>query len=496
MQPIKKHKAALAYALAAIGVGLGAAAHSQTPNGPSINSHSGQGAEASLSPNAAFTTVNLGGSGSNGAKTWEEQVQLIEETNEFSPDKAMELSMELANDKEIRALFSESFGKEGLEIADMQPNLYTMFASGEYDRETLEAALEAASITTTGEVSKSFAKNGCQDPNNSANCFGAVFRKNLHRYKPIYFFGSGFQCFPIRWSRAQTNYCAPGLPSNGKVPVYASVTWRKSDQGGGNFSFWINYHVFYGWQVGLPGQAFGAAGGSGRHGNDWEMTSVHIVNDRPAAVRYRVHGSAVNTYPWGDAGMRTGNSHRVYPGNYFHGHYSNQFCHQDNLFGSRAKTWWDCRNPSSVAVEAEILPCNFDAAGQQNDGDSCKSMGRDLFIEPRWSRKDDRSQPYSAPPTPSFNVPAQVSSVNDAVAVNQLCYYSESGERGLADCIDSSSSYVGKMMNDVISSLRFGTNQANRWRLFQNNNFGGAQWTVNNTANDEVSSIRKCPADC
>lgn len=287
---------------------------------------------------------------------------------------------------------------------------FAHYLEGEYDDATINRAIDV------------FAS---QLPAKTAS---PTLRQLAERYRPIFRFSKTFPgyCAPIAWSEANRNMCSERMPE--RVPVYLSYSFRRAENGGGTHSVWINYHVFYGYQRGYAG--------IGAHGDDWEVTSLLLVNGTPSAVRYRVHGSAVNTMPFASAN-RTGDQLWVYPGYYFHGGYPNSGCPATAFL-----TWNDCRGETYV-LDSQVLDCEFNAPG----GDSCTNFpaSRNLWTEDTYASKDT-----SQPTRFNWQVPSSV-----RPTANQLCYATDASWNGIVDCIDVGSGNtpnLGKTFNDRISS--------------------------------------------
>ncbi len=378
---------------------------------------------------------------------------------------------EIGRDPVVRSIIEKKYGAGVLEMADANPRLFEMF-NGDYSPETINVALGLAGDSDAAMKTRITARA----PWLGGTDKGAVISQQIRDFAPVYSFHWRNQCYPIRWNPADVNRCEGNVPAS--IPVYASVSFRPAAQGGGTFSYWINYHVFYGKQNGWIG---------GAHGDDWETTSVHFVNNAPVSVKYRVHGSAVTIYPWNST-ERSGNRHKVYVGAYFHGHNPNAYCRfgGGDAFGEYYKTWWDCRGGDHVR-NPEILGCNF--ASIPVNGDSCSKFSRNLWDEPRQSRKSEPS-PYSTPPSPNWNVPA-----NLPIAWPQICYTSEGGYQGIGDCTDGSVPWIGQTMNDVISNVKYYTSQGQTHELWDNLNYTGDWRTPDDFGraglNDKISSIRR-----
>ncbi|MBL8300227.1 MAG: hypothetical protein JNN30_17960 [Rhodanobacteraceae bacterium] len=387
-----------------------------------------------------------------------------------------------AHDPIVRSIIEQRYGKEALAIAETNPRLIEMF-NGEYSEEAILTALNLGSRNLYGRPLSHFAsKSAIVDHGDLSE----TILQQMRDYAPVYYFHSKYDrdeegqsfCFPIEWKPQDKERCRPSIPAH--VPVYPSVTFRPNEQGGGTYSYWINFHVFYGWQQGWIG---------GAHGDDWETTSIHFVNNSPVAVKYRVHGGAVTIYPWNST-PRDGNRHRVYVGTYFHGHYPTNYCRFgfDNLFGEFYKTWWDCRGDGTV-IQPQIYECVF-ADGSEN-GDACNNFSRNLFDEPRHSSKSE-PDPKSSPPRGNFNVPANLTN-----GINQICYSSETGWEGIADCAVEDVPKIGRTMNDVVSNIRYFSHRRSGWKLFEHENYQGS-WCYPGTwaddpdcENDSLSSIQK-----
>lgn len=378
---------------------------------------------------------------------------------------------EIGRDPVVRAIIERQFGAKALEAADANPRLFEMF-NGQYSADTINISLGLAGDTDAAMKARIVGRA----PWLGGTDKGATISQQIRDYAPVYSFHYKHQCYPIRWNPADVNRCEGNVP--GSIPVYASVSFRPAEQGGGNFSYWINYHVFYGYQKGWIG---------GAHGDDWETSSVHFVNNAPVSVKYRVHGSAVTIYPWNST-ERVGNRHKVYVGAYFHGHNPNSYCRfgGGDPFGEYYKTWWDCRGGDHVR-NPEVLACNFTSVPA--NGDSCSKFSRNLWNEPRQSRKSEPS-PVSGIPTPNWNVPA-----NLPIQWPQICYTSEGGYKGIGDCTDASAPWIGQTMNDVISTVNYYNSLGQKHELWDNINYTGDWRTPDDWGragmNDKVSSIRR-----
>jgi hypothetical protein len=375
---------------------------------------------------------------------------------------------DIGRDPVVRSIIAKQYGPDALRIADANPRLFGMF-NGEYSAETVEVALGLV-----GDPKSMASRIQAKGPWRGGTDMGATISQQILDYAPVYSFHFRHKCYPIRWNPADVDRCESNVPAS--VPVYASVSFRPSDQGGGAFSYWINYHVFYGHQTGWI---------AGAHGDDWEASSVHFVNNAPVSVKYRVHGSAVTIYPWNWT-EREGNRHKVYVGAYFHGHNPNSYCRfgGGNILGEYYKTWWDCRGGDHVRGP-EVLPCNFESIS--NNGDSCSRFSRNLWEEPRQSRKSEPS-PVSGIPTPNWNVPA-----NLPIQWPQICYTSEAGYQGIGDCTDANVPWIGHTMNDIISTVRYyGLGQD--YQLWEHGTYRGHSTTpaaFGRGMNDKVSSISR-----
>lgn len=374
-------------------------------------------------------------------------------------DPALEPSIEL--DAQLSYKIADAYGAKALQMAQEFPGTVALF-DGQYSKETIDLA-------TTAYLSQLTQKPSAPAAKANSMYSDADIQWLTFKYRPIYRFSSSAKnhCTPITFSTANLNACSSNMAGN--VPVYASYSFRKAENGGGPSSFWINYHVFYGKQKGWLGQ--------GEHGDDWEVTSVLIVNHQASAVKYRVHGSAVATFPF-KAARKTGDQIWVYPGLHFHGGYHNNGCPSSGPW----YTWNDCRG-DEIHRNSDIKACNF-AAG---NGDSCTRFptSRNLWDEDTFTSKDS----FSSPSTGGFDW-QQVSDV--PTRNDQICYYTEGGLKGIADCINypNSASYIGKMFNDRISSWR--RTSAQHWRFWDNLNFtGNSTSTLDNYVNnDRASSIR------
>lgn len=343
---------------------------------------------------------------------------------------------------------------------------FAHYLDGSYDDEAVHAAYETLSAEAV-----------------HAKADATPLRELAERYRPIYRFSQTFTryCTPLTWSEANREVCLSQMPA--RVPVYVSYSFRRAENGGGSHSVWINYHVFYGRQRGFAG--------AGAHGDDWEVTSILFVNGTPSAVRYRVHGSALNTMPFKSA-RRSGDQIWVYPGYYFHGGYPNGGCPALPFL-----TWNDCRGETYV-IDSQVLDCSFNAPG----GDSCTHFpaNRNLWTEDTYASKDS-----SAPTRFDWQIESDV-----RPTASQLCYATEAGWRGIVDCIDSSPGGVrdlGRTFNDRISSYWYaGPAPAGTlgFRVFEHADFGGrsldaqsgSSWrNLPSDFNDRPTSLRPIPAN-
>lgn len=400
-----------------------------------------------------------------------------DERDEMIKSKAQRDSM---RDPIIRAIVAGRFGKEAVRIADENPRLLGMM-NGDYSEKTVRLALNISRRIVSGNRMPHMAGKAFTDLADDSVITETIYRQ-IGDYAPVYYFHSQYDgdhdsgttyCFPIEWKYEDRNRCRPSVPDG--VPVYPSITFRPEEQGGGIYSYWINYHVFYGWQQGWIG---------GEHGDDWETTSVHFVNDRPVAVKYRVHGGAVTIYPWNST-PRTGNRHKVYVGTYFHGHYPTNYCRIgfNATFGEFYKTWWDCRG-DGIVLQPYIVGCGGFERYSSN-GDACNNFSRNLFDEPRQSTKPEPA-PKSGIPTAHFDVPA-----NLVLGPNQTCYTMGTTWQGIGDCTDSSIPWIGETMNDAISHYRWYV--GDRWKSYRHFSYEGTGWIFgeDSVENDEISSIRR-----
>jgi hypothetical protein len=340
----------------------------------------------------------------------------------------------LSRDATIRSAISQRYGASALRVLDRYPftlNYYYMDYGDAQIRKMISMHLKvmdrvAVPSAPTLEDLRTY----------------ALLYKPRYRFHADFFTGNW--CLPLEWSAANENACVKASPSldNG-IPVYVSYSLRREEQGGGANSVWINYHVFYGLQVGY------AAGG--RHGNDWEVTSVLIVNGQPSAVRYRVHGSNVSTMPYRAAPLANGigSGPKVWVGLHTHAGYQNAACLAPplNILG-----WNDCRGGAGAREYPSrlIFDCPKDAT---KNPDACQRFphSRNQWNEDMIHTKPWHSIPdASFPPSVNFNVDTTV-----RPGLGQLCYATEAGFKGIVDCVDEHKGVnnLGLMMNDRISSV-------------------------------------------
>jgi hypothetical protein len=339
----------------------------------------------------------------------------------------------LSKDTAIRSAISQRYGSSALRVLDRHPftlNYYYMDYGDAQIRKMLSTHLKimdrvAIPSSLTSEDLRTYAM----------------------KYKPRYrfhadFFKTGFDwCLPLRWSADQENACVKASEFGTSVPVYVSFSFRQDAQGGGANSIWINYHVFYGVQKGFWPHTHAA----GYHGNDWEVTSVLIVNGEPSAVRYRVHGSSVSTMPYRAAPFANGvgTGPKVWVGLHTHAGYQDAACPPLPFLN-----WNDCRGGSGAReFDAALI---FDCPSDAKNADACHRFptSRNQWNENMVHTKTTGDA--SHPPSVDFNVDTTV-----RPSLGQLCYTTEAGFRGVADCIDegAGANNIGLMMNDRISSV-------------------------------------------
>ncbi|MGE4072284.1 MAG: peptidase inhibitor family I36 protein [Lysobacterales bacterium] len=404
------------------------------------------------------------------SNTWNAPLEIVSNTLienlETDPREldAAAVRQAIGNDPELRGLIQKLYGKEALKLADTHPRLFEMF-NGQYEPEVIRIQL-----ALLGDDYTSSKLGGAE------KAAVTTITQQMRDYAPTYRFVTGFLCYPLRYTSADVDACRTALPTNGKVPVYVSQTFRPSNRGGGTYSYWINYHVFYGHQQGYPSGIPGV--NAGEHGDDWETTSVHIVNGTPAAVQYRVHGSGVSLWPW-KATTRSGTHPVVYPGKYFHGGYPETY--GGHPVTGPILTWHDVRNGSGISADAEVLPCSFSGA-QPANGDACNLYSRIPWDGPMYNSKDTSAVPKPATVDANYA---------NSPGTNQLCFFEHSNMGGSFDCLHQSTADIGPLMNDRTSSLRWKSNTV--WDACENTSYGGRCDRVGGSAfyNDKYSSFRK-----
>jgi hypothetical protein len=380
-------------------------------------------------------------------------------------------ALDVAREPQTRETLSRKYGPQALVMIDQFPELIEhpeviefFTAPSHPDR-----VLQPTQVVSPRAQAKVF--------NPSDPRITQEIRNQIKKYAPVYKFRYTQDCYPIVWDPSNKDRCETKKPS--AVPVYWTVQFRPQEQGGGNFSYWINYHVFYGWQTGGPYGWY-----EGAHGDDWEVTSVHIVNDVPANVKYRAHGSGVTIYPWNDT-PREGDRHKVYVGSYYHGSHPNAKCDADWRL-KYFKTWWDCRG-ADYSAPASLRACS--RTNPSTNGDSCSRFSRNLWNEYRQHRKEE-PDPKSDIPTPKWNVAANLNQQS-----GQLCYTSERDWQGIGDCLDASAPKLGEMMNDVISTVSYDEGKGQGYELWERWDFKGDWRTPDDFERkglaNKISSIKK-----